>query len=403
MSFGINVECCEWIEELARWRLTLRHLKSNTVLIHESQFLFCATGQLVKPREIDVPGAQTFKGAIFHTARWRTDVDLRDKNIVVFGNGCTAAQVVPSIVKEAKRVTQFVRAKHWILPPIDSEIPPQVITLLKWFPALMGLFRFIVFAAAESSLRGFPLTEAARRYRRRKREAAEKYMRSAAPAKYHDLLIPDFEVGCKRRIFDSGYLKSLHEENLVLTNDKPLEIVPEGVRTAGGVISADIIVLANGFVTNEFLIGLNVKGQSGITLQDHWGKYGGAEAYNCSVLSNFPNMFILLGPNAATGHTSAIMAAENSINYALRVIKPVLDGRASIASLKDEAERDYSDRMQTALGNTVWNSGCQSWYVTAADGNSDKTWNAMSYPWSQAHYWYRSLFPVWSDWMYRVS
>jgi cation diffusion facilitator CzcD-associated flavoprotein CzcO len=403
MSFGFNVERCEWIEESARWRMTVRHIKTDTVLLHECQFLFCATGQLVNPREIDVPGSETFKGPIFHTSRWRSHVDLRDKKVVVFGNGCTAAQVVPSIVKETKHLTQFVRAKHWIMPPIDAQVPPWVLTLLKWLPGLMRLQRLIVFIVAEYSLLGFPMTEAGRRFRAQQRAKAEKYMRSAAPAKYHDLLIPDFEVGCKRRIFDSGYLKSLHEENLTLTDAKPLEIVPDGVRTAKGLVEADVIVLANGFITNDFLIGIDVRGQGGKTLQEHWSAFGGAEAYNCSVLSGFPNMFILLGPNAATGHTSAVMAAENSVNYALRVIKPVLDGRASIASLKWEAEEDYSDRMQEALRNTVWNSGCQSWYVRNKDGGEGKMWNAMSYPWSQAHFWYRSLFPVWSDWEYRVS
>jgi len=171
-------------------------------------------------------------------------------------------------------------------------------------------------------------------------------------------------------------------------------------------------VLANGFVTNSFLIGIDVRGKSGQTLEEHWQSFGGPEAYNCSVVNGFPNMFMLLGPNAATGHTSAVMAAENSVNYALRVIKPVLDGRASIADVRQEAEQGYSNWVQDELRNTVWNSGCQSWYVRASDGEikghgkgggQAKTWNAMSYPRSQAHYWYRSLFPVWSDWEFRVS
>lgn len=406
MSFGFNVERCEWIEESARWRMTIRHIKTDSILMHECQFLFCATGQLVQPREIDIPGSETFRGPIFHTSRWRSDVDLKDKRVIVFGNGCTGAQVVPSIVKETKSLTHFVRAKHWIMPPIDAEVPPWAHTLLRWLPGLMGLQRLAVFLVAEYSLCGFPLTEAGRRFRAKQRAKAEQYMRSAAPAKYHDLLIPDFEVGCKRRIFDSGYLRGLHEYNLTLTDEKPLEILPEGVRTAKGIVEADVIVLANGFVTNDFLIGVDVRGMGGKTLKEHWSSFGGAEAYNCSVLSGFPNMFILLGPNAATGHTSAVMASENSVNYALRVIRPVLEGRASIASVKWEAEKEYSDRMQEALRKTVWNSGCQSWYVKPKDGgsnNNNQTWNAMSYPWSQGHFWYRSLFPVWSDWEYRVS
>ncbi len=412
MTFGANVDRCEWREDAARWRLTIRDVNTGAVRIHESQFLFCATGQLVQARELDVPGADTFKGRIFHTSRWPSDVDLKGKRVVVFGNGCTAAQVVPSIVRQTKSLTQFMRSKHYILPPIDGEIPGWAHTLLRWLPGLMGVQRLLVFLAAESNLQAFPLTEAARRFRAAQRVKAVKYMREAAPAKYHDLLIPDFEVGCKRRIFDSGYLDSLHEENLVLTDEKPLEIVPEGVRTAKGVVKADIIALANGFVTNSFLIGVDVRGKGGQTLEEHWQSFGGPEAYNCSVVNGFPNMFMLLGPNAATGHTSAIMAAENSVNYALRVIKPVLDGRASIADIRREAEQEYSDWVQDELRNTVWNSGCQSWYVRAKDGEvkghgklggQAKTWNAMSYPRSQAHYWYRSLFPVWSDWEFRVS
>lgn len=403
MSFNMQVERCEWIEECARWRMTIRNLKSRAVFIHECQFLFCASGQLAKPREFDVPGSDTFKGDMVHTARWPSNIDLHDKNVVVFGNGCTAAQVVPSIVRDTKSLTQFVRSKHWILPPIDADIPGWAHSLLRWLPGLMGLQRLLVFLVAEYSLRGFPLTEAARRFRAGQRVKAEQYMRSTAPEKYHDLLIPDFEVGCKRRIFDSGYLKSLHEDKLKLTNEKVLQMVPEGVQTKTGLVKADVVVLANGFVTNDFLIGIDVRGFDGKTLEEHWKSFGGAEAYNCSVLSGFPNMFILLGPNAATGHTSAIMASENSVNYALRVIKPVLDGQASIASLKWDAEKQYSDRMQAALRNTVWNSGCQSWYVKKAGDGSETTWNAMSYPWSQAHYWYRSVFPVWEDWEYRAS
>lgn len=106
------------------------------------------------------------------------------------------------------------------------------------------------------------------------------------------------------------------------------------------------------------------------------------------------------GPNAATGHTSALMAAENSINYALRIIKPILDGRASEVDLKMEAENEYARRIQNDLRSTVWNSGCSSWYIR--DNGSGMSWNAMSYPWSQTYYWYRSRFPTWTDWSYSV-
>lgn len=109
-----------------------------------------------------------------------------------------------------------------------------------------------------------------------------------------------------------------------------------------------------------------------------------------------------LGPNTATGHTSTIMAVENAVNYSLRVIKPVLDGEASAVEARREAEVHYSNQMQRDLKNTVWASGCHSWYVKE-DGQEGKQWNAMTYPYSQSYYWYRCLLPVWSDWNLIVS
>lgn len=108
------------------------------------------------------------------------------------------------------------------------------------------------------------------------------------------------------------------------------------------------------------------------------------------------------GPNSVTGHTSAVIAIENSINYALRIIQPLLDGsKGTTAEVRFDAEQRYVGDSQAALAQTIHATGCGSWYVTKlADG---RTWNSQIYPWSQAHYWWRSLFPVWKDWEFRVS
>lgn len=102
----------------------------------------------------------------------------------------------------------------------------------------------------------------------------------------------------------------MHNEKLLLTDSQIVEITPDGVITTGGFMPADVIVLATGFQTNKFVPFTQIKGRYGITLDEHWNRHDGPGAYNCSIMSGFPNFFLLLGPNAATGHTSAIMAAE---------------------------------------------------------------------------------------------
>jgi cation diffusion facilitator CzcD-associated flavoprotein CzcO len=415
MTFNAAVERCEWIESRSVWRLHIRDTKTDTVSTHECQFLFAGTGGLVVPRKLDVPGASSFQGPIFHSAQWRNDVDLTGKRVVLFGNGCTAAQIVPSIVGDVAHLTQIVRTKHWIFPPpVDAASHAFMKLLTRYVPGSMLLQRFLVFLAAERSFTGFHMTARGAAFRRKKRAEVEAFMRRYAPEKYHDLLIPDFEIGCKRRIFDPGYLASLHSPNMTLTSDQAVEILPSGVRTASGaLIEADVIILANGFVTNggeAYFPGITVVGRGGETAPEHWarlyGESGRAGAYNSTALAGFPNFFALLGPNAATGHTSTVMAIENSINYALRVIAPLLrsddgEGQASAAEVKLEAERAYTERVQADLGKTVFASGCRSWYVErSADG---REWNAATYPWSQAYFWWRSLFPVWRDWVYTVS
>ncbi|KAL4770612.1 hypothetical protein BDW60DRAFT_218010 [Aspergillus nidulans var. acristatus] len=392
MTFRTEVKECWWREDASRWVLKLRNAETDEISYHECQILFSATGVLVEPRTCDIPGAPTFKGSLFHTARWNHDVSLDGKKVVVIGNGCTAAQVVPAIMDRSGSVTQIIRSKHWVVETANVQYTPTMLWAFRNIPGLQALHRFAIYQGAEADWQLFPKTKSAAKYRQKRRREIEAYMRRAAPAKYHDLLIPDFEVGCKRRIFDCGYLDSLHNEKYLLTDAKILEIVPEGLQTSNGLIEADVIVLATGFNTNTFLPGMQVHGRNGITVDEHWSRQGGPGAYNTCAMNGFPNFFVLLGPNTITGHTSAVMAAENSVNYALRILKPVLDGAASSVEVKADAENAYVESVQTALRNTVWHSGCHSWYV------NEKGWNAMAYPWTQVHFWYRSLFPVWKDW-----
>lgn len=88
MQFCVSVEKCVWRDDANRWLLHVRNLKTDQVFLHECQVLISAAGILVHPREIDVPGAETFAGKIFHSARWDHSVDLTGKDVVVIGNGC---------------------------------------------------------------------------------------------------------------------------------------------------------------------------------------------------------------------------------------------------------------------------------------------------------------------------
>lgn len=99
MRFNCDVERCDWIESGSRWLLQIRDIKTGELFLHECQVLFSAAGQLVEPRELDIPGVESFGGEIFHSARWDHSVSLEGKDVVVIGNGCTAAYI-PSCISD---------------------------------------------------------------------------------------------------------------------------------------------------------------------------------------------------------------------------------------------------------------------------------------------------------------
>jgi hypothetical protein len=59
------------------------------------------------------------------------------------------------------------------------------------------------------------MTKGAARLREKRRRQVERYMRDAGPEKYHDLLIPDFDVGCKVCFLQSNSLNRCRDLILI--------------------------------------------------------------------------------------------------------------------------------------------------------------------------------------------
>ncbi|KAJ5356013.1 FAD/NAD(P)-binding domain-containing protein [Penicillium concentricum] len=104
-------EGADWQDEKQMWRVRLRDLQTGDRFTQECRILISGVGALVNPRKMDIEGSETFEGTVIHTAEWQQEVDLRDKHVSVIGNGASAIQLVPEIIKEAKSITQFMRRR----------------------------------------------------------------------------------------------------------------------------------------------------------------------------------------------------------------------------------------------------------------------------------------------------
>lgn len=158
----------------------------------------------------------------------------------------------------------------------------------------MRLHRWNIFWSIDKQSYTYRGTDAGVKQRLKEEEEARQHIYTKAPEKYHNLLVPDFELGCKRKIADPEYLDSLNRDNV--------ELIPEGLQriTEDGIISTsgrddrfDIIVTATGFKVSQFLTPMDVIGANGSTLEQQWKENRGAQAYLGTFVHNFPNMAIL--------------------------------------------------------------------------------------------------------------
>lgn len=412
----LNTEVSElrWLEEEEKWEATISLLVPGTgdLTARERQarktaggekaiyvsketirakVVISAVGKLVEPKAWpeNVPGIEEFAGQIIHTARWDPDIDLKGKDVIVVGTGCSAAQVVPELIKphiNAKSVTQLMRSPPWVFPDIFSADNLQrweryMPWLLRYIPGLVQIVRLVMFLVTELGyLRFFSSVPLVDGQRTRLEEKLLTYMKTAVPKKYHETLTPHYQVGCKRRVIDAEWFRSLQHPNVELSA-LPLKrvekdaVILEKASDEETRLHADVIILANGYETTSLLHPLSVKGRGGKDLHELWNERGGPQAYLGLAIDKFPNFFLVFGPNTSVGHTSVLIDIENAVNYSLNFIRPIINGEISTYEVKEEACRVWTDEVQTASKRTVWMSGgCRNWYVT------ENEWNTMIYP-----------------------
>lgn len=270
---------------------------------------------------------------------------------------------------------------------------------MRYVPFAARLYRIVLAWQLESVFYSFYMNQNGLRMRNAIREATRQYIESDAPKQYRDVLMPDYEPGCKRRVNTATYFACLHSPNMLLAKERVVKIGEQHVETETGTIyPADIIIYATGFATQKWLFPMEIKGIDGQEIHEIWDAAGGAEAYKGTVVSGFPNFFVLYGPNAATGQHSVIFHSECQINYSCRLLKPILCGHNPADSIMVKSEAQIRDLawVHSRLKDLVFHSGCQSWWL---DPKTRK--NTFIYPDPMFKYWLRTIFPTWSDFTIR--
>jgi cation diffusion facilitator CzcD-associated flavoprotein CzcO len=368
---GTEVSAAEWNEQRDRWVL------QTSAGEHEADVLLTACGQLSVPKRPPIDGLDTFAGPSFHTAEWRHDVPLAGRRVAVVGTGCSAIQVVPAIAPEVAQLDVYQRSPGWTFPKMDFAYSERTKRAFERYPALQRLDRAAVFAFMELGAAGMtsqrwllsPFRAVARAQIERTIEDPDLRAR----------VTPPDEVGCKRLMLTDEWYPTLTRANVELVSERIAAVTPSGIRTADGrERAADVLVLATGFATHGFVAPMEIRGRGGITLNEAWTP--APHAYLGMSVPSFPNMFLLYGPNTNGGTGSVIYTIEANAAHVVAALQAMEQRSRARIEVRPEVAEAFDRELRTALRETVWHSGCTSWYVDE-NGNDPSQW-----PWLWSTY-----------------
>jgi 4-hydroxyacetophenone monooxygenase len=407
IRFGSEVAGAQWDEFAQCWRLQIRTTDGNESMI-DANAVVSAVGQLNRPKMPDIPGVHSYRGEWFHSARWDHDIDLSEKRVAVIGTGASAAQFIPFVADSASHLTVFQRTPPWVLPveTYQAEIPDDLRWVLRHVPEYARWDRLYIFWRTHEGLLPMAVVDPEWEPRDLSVSAMNDVVRQLFVAFYEmavpdpDLrakLLPQYPPIAKRIVFDNGiYLQTLQRNDVTLCTDGIAEITERGIRTVDGVEhDFDVIIYGTGFEASKFLTPMKIQGVGGVDLHERWG--GDARAHLGIVVPEFPNLFLMYGPNTnIVINGSIIYFSECEAHYIVESMRMLLDRGLHSMECTAEVHDRYNDWIDAGNLKMAWGvSSVNSWYKNEF-GRVAQNW-----PYSLLEYWQQTRTPNPNDYVLR--
>ncbi|KAI9020342.1 cyclohexanone monooxygenase [Hyaloraphidium curvatum] len=419
IQFNSRVKSCAWNEDEKCWDITVSHRETGERSIgdllgkdggeqrvghYKSSFLILATGCLSAPNLPKWPGFETYKGRIFHTARWPVEkVSFEGEKVAVIGTGSSGNQTITAIAKETAALTVFQRTPCYSIPAHNRQLSLEEVAEDK---AHYDELRSEALRRPACVVQGFMIpTKRMNEMTSEEIEAlleeqwrfgglgfgriatdivASQEANDVVKAFVHrkirsivqdpataELLCPDFPIGCKRSCIDVGYYQTynLPQVKLVSVKDNPIKKVggPDGMVTlANGDRYGpfDSIICATGFdAMTGSVLRMDIVGRNGVTMKDRWAE--GPKTILGSMVDGFPNLFLISGPGSPSVLTNMVISLEQMVEYTTDVIAWMRkEGIKTLDPLPETVDAWVTHNNNLGKG-TLFSHGCASWYVGA--------------------------------------
>jgi len=393
IRFDTCVEAARYDQDQARWALSL---DAGEPIV--ARHLLLATGSLSAVNHPEIPGIDTFAGAVLYTARWPAHaVSFAHQRVGIVGTGSSGIQCAPLMAQEADALVVFQRSPNYTIPapnrPLGEDdweqIRPQYQERRRRSRVSSSGMVFAPYAASglevddeerqrifEESWRqggvhfaktfGDQMLDEQVNALAREFAAAKVRAVVADPATAERLIPKDHPIGTKRICTDTGYYETfnLPHVRLVDLRTEPIDaITATGVRTAAETYDLDTVILATGFdAMTGSVTRIDIRGAGGTHIRDAWAD--GPRTYLGLAVPGFPNMFILNGPGSPSVLCNMIMHAEAQVEWVAAVLSDCRTaGVDEIEARADAAER-WTRHVHDAAAATLMVQA-NSWYMGA--------------------------------------
>ena len=394
ICFNTRLTGAEFQADSNQWKLQLDPAQQLSCRV-----LLLATGCLSSPNMADIDGLQTFKGPIYHTARWpQSPVDFSDQRVGVIGNGSSGLQIIPQLAPQVKQLLVFQRTAQYPVPSRNRPLNPQEVTAIKadyqgfrarnrqqssaqmsnvetcqqsalsvspaerqqLYQASWQQGGFVFYATFNDLMRNQQANQTAAEFIRTK---IGQIVNDPERAK---LLSPQHVMGCKRPALENGYFETFNRPNvdLVDISANPIRsISPSAIHLQDQEYPLQAIVMATGFdAMTGALMKIDICGLNGLRLKEKWSS--GPHNYLGLSINGFPNLFTITGPGSPSVLTNMMVAIEQHVEWISDCLQYMRQQGYDRIQASAEAEAEWVQHVNRVADETLY-TNCNSWYLGA--------------------------------------
>jgi cation diffusion facilitator CzcD-associated flavoprotein CzcO len=381
-------------DETKNWLLT-----TDTDEQFEAKYFISAVGCLSTTNIPPFEGTESFKGEQYHTGRWPHEkVDFTGKHVVMIGNGSSGVQAAPEIAKEAAKLTILMRTPHYVAEARNRELlAEEQQEAIETYDDIRH--HFITTAGGiKTTSAGKPALDFSEEERKRLLDdvwengglalnglfpdvgmnkdtnfVVSQYVRDKIDEIVDDpeiakALHPDYYITTKRLIIGTNFYETFNENHveLVPLKNNPLEKIDEtGVVLANGHIDCDVIVYATGYdAMTGSLLRMNIHGRDGQTIQEKWRNGHDVKTYLGLAMENFPNFFMITGPQSPSVLTNMPAAIEQHVDWVDDCIGHMEKHGLQMIEAEQQSEISWGKQCDE-IANTTLFPHTNSWYTGA--------------------------------------